>query len=107
MQDPGSESAAVPALYASGESPWPTLMPPISVPVLLLIRLLAICRLCPHAWSQIPPPPWELLLMVKPSMLEGLHWKLLGNGSGFKPHLAGLRTVVPVGKAASPAVPVP
>src|ERR1700680_1186135 len=26
------------------------------------------------------PPPWELLVMVNPSMLEGLHWKLLGKG---------------------------
>src|ERR1700675_788716 len=26
------------------------------------------------------PPPWELSVMVNPSMLEGLHWKLLGKG---------------------------
>src|SRR3974390_1018920 len=42
--------------------------------------LLAICRLWPHAWTKIPPPPWELLRMPSPSMLDGLHQKLLGNG---------------------------
>src|ERR1700751_3826739 len=26
------------------------------------------------------PPPWELSVIVNPSMLEGLHWKLLGKG---------------------------
>src|SRR5438309_7023932 len=28
----------------------------------------------------MPPPPWELLVTDKPSILDGLHWKLLGNG---------------------------
>src|SRR5882724_9617595 len=28
----------------------------------------------------MPPPPWELLVIPKPSMLDGLHQKLLGNG---------------------------
>src|SRR5437660_4176043 len=30
----------------------------------------------------MPPPPWELLVIPKPSMLDGLHQKLLGNGFG-------------------------
>src|ERR1700731_2226055 len=28
----------------------------------------------------MPPPPCELLVMLRPCMLDGLHWKLLGNG---------------------------
>src|SRR5881397_163985 len=55
-------------------------MPPESVPELLLIRLLAICKLWFQAWTKIPPPPCELLRIPSPSMLDGLHWKLLGNG---------------------------
>src|ERR1700680_5003347 len=48
------------------------------------MRLLAICRLCPQACTKTPPPPWELLVMDRPSMLDGLHWKLLENGlAGF------------------------
>ena len=53
-------------------------MPPVSVPVLLYTRLLAICRLCPQPWTKIPPPPWELFLTDNPSIVDGLHWKLLG-----------------------------
>src|SRR6266478_7889073 len=30
----------------------------------------------------MPPPPWELLVIPKPSMLDGLHQKLLENGFG-------------------------
>src|SRR5215469_14827076 len=55
-------------------------MPPVSVPELLLIRLLAICSMWFQAWTKMPPPPCELLRMPSPSMLEGLHRKLLGNG---------------------------
>src|SRR5579862_24608 len=44
------------------------------------MRLLAICRLCPQPCTKMPPPPCELSVMVNPSMLEGLHMKLLGNG---------------------------
>src|SRR4051812_10912321 len=55
-------------------------MPPERVPEVLLMRLLAICRLWPQAWTKMPPPPWELSRIPRPSMLEGLHWKLLGNG---------------------------
>src|SRR5215831_3770021 len=28
----------------------------------------------------MPPPPCELLVTARPSMRDGLHWKLLGNG---------------------------
>src|ERR1700744_264273 len=56
------------------------LMPPESVPELLAMRLLEIWRLWPQAWTKIPPPPCELLRTFKPSMLDGLHQKLLGNG---------------------------
>src|SRR6201993_1186856 len=28
----------------------------------------------------MPPPPCELLVTDKPSIRDGLHWKLLGNG---------------------------
>src|SRR6266576_1412381 len=84
-------------------------MPPESVPALLTIRLLPICRLCPQACTKIPPPPWELLVMPKPSMLDGLHWKLLGNGFlavlVFGPQLFAVRSVVPAGKAASAPLP--
>src|SRR6266403_6212246 len=76
-------------------------MPPDSVPALLKIRLFAISRLCPQACTKMPPPPWELLVMPKPSMLDGLHWKLLGNGFAaevvFAPQLAAVRRVVPAG----------
>src|ERR1700704_3020940 len=43
------------------------------------MRLLAISRLWAHPWTKMPPPPWELLVTAKPSMRDGLHWKLLGN----------------------------
>src|SRR5215472_15130078 len=81
---------AAPARYGGGNSPWPTLMPPESVPELLFTRSLAICRLWPQAWTKIPPQPCELLRMPSPSMLDGLHRKLLGNGltavAVFAPH---------------------
>src|SRR5216683_568555 len=83
-------------------------MPPESVPELLLIRLLAISRLCPQPWTKMPPPPWELLVMPNPSMLDGLQEKLLGNGFGETLHIAPLgfawvfcRSGVPVGNPAS------
>src|SRR5512136_960487 len=44
------------------------------------MRLLAISRLWAHPCTKMPPPPWELLVIDKPSMRDGLHWKLLGNG---------------------------
>src|SRR5215472_10017043 len=68
-------------------------MPPARVPWLLLMRLLAISRLCPHAWTKMPPPPWELFAIDNPSIRDGLHWKLLGNGFGL---LALLELPVPV-----------
>src|SRR5439155_25176861 len=81
LQEPGAMArASGPFRYASGYSPWPRLMPPESVPALLKIRLLAICRLCPHPCTKMPPPPWELLVTLRASMLDGLHWKLLGYG---------------------------
>src|SRR5919108_6012181 len=89
------------------------------------MRLLAICRLCPQAWTKMPPPPCELSVTPKPSMLDGLQEKLLGNGlvwlvilpvlstvwqrilespRGKFPEREGsipLRSVVPVGNPAS------
>src|SRR5882762_8518365 len=80
-------------------------MPPASVPWLLLIRLLEISRLWAHPCAKMPPPPWELLMTDKPSMRDGLHWKLLGNRLGLVipsplPQSWGtpLRSVVPSGK---------
>src|SRR5437588_11334650 len=66
------------------------------------MRLLAICMLCPHPWTKMPPPPWELFVIPRPSMPDGLHWKLLGNGlcavAVLAPQLAAVNRVVPVGK---------
>src|ERR1039457_3196432 len=85
-------------------------MPPVRVPELLAIRLLAICRLCPQACTLMPPPPWELLVIPRPSMLEGLHQKLLGNGLwapelfGPQPLVASVvlfSSVVPTGKVSA------
>src|SRR5215472_12805366 len=41
--------------------------------------------------------------MLRPSMLEGLHWKLLGNGFGpaVVPQVLDVSSVVPVGKPPS------
>src|SRR6266436_8041839 len=78
-------------------------MPPESVPELLLTRLLEICKLWPQPWTKMPPPPWELSVMPKPSMLDGVHQKLLENGLVplAPPQLAAVRSVVPAGKPAS------
>src|SRR5258706_19082 len=46
----------------------------------------------------MPPPPWELLVTDSPSIRDGLHWKLLGNGLGLAVQLALVRSVVPAGK---------
>ena len=46
----------------AGSSPWPMVMPPDSVPLLLCTRLLAIWRLCAQPCTKMPPPPWELLV---------------------------------------------
>src|SRR5437016_14337295 len=49
----------------------------------------------------MPPPPWELLVIPKPSMLDGLHQKLLGNGFvPVPPQVLAVSNVVPVGKPA-------
>src|SRR6266446_6081484 len=102
MQDPGDALVALPARYDGGNSPWPTLMPPDSVPELLYTRLLAICRLCPQPCTKMPPPPCELSVMPRPSMLDGLHRKLLGNGFvPVPPQLPEVSSVAPVGKPAS------
>src|SRR5438128_1538368 len=74
------------------------------------MRLFEISRLCAHPWTKMPPPPWELLVTANPSMRDGLHWKLLGNGLCapvvFGPQPLGLlfvdcvpllRSVVPAG----------
>src|ERR1700730_14021750 len=53
----------------------------------------------------MPPPPWELLVIPKPSMLDGLHQKLLGNGfvavAVLGPQLAAVSSVVPVGNVSA------
>src|SRR5437763_12966166 len=87
------------------------LMPPESVPELLLTRLLAICMLWFQAWRKTPPPPCELLRMTSPSMLDGLHRKLLGNGfdavAVLGPQLLGpivppVKSNVPAGNTSAP-----
>src|SRR5947209_14340459 len=54
--------------------------------------------------SKMAPPPWELSVIPKPSMLDGLHQKLLGNGFlavlVFDPQVLAVSNVVPVGKPA-------
>src|SRR6266436_5745840 len=70
-QVPGS-GFRPPTVYAPGNSPWPTLTPPPSVPELFVTRLLAIWMLCPQPCTHMPPPPCELLVMVTPSTLDGL-----------------------------------
>src|SRR6266480_6755356 len=46
----------------------------------------------------MPPPPWELLVTANPSIRDGLHRKLLGNGLVPAVQLALVRSVVPAGK---------
>src|SRR2546423_4623975 len=67
------------------------------------MRSLAICRLCPQPCTKIAPPPCELSVMLRPSMLDGLHWKLLGNGFGpaVVPQVLDVSSVVAVGKPAN------
>src|ERR1700722_4241004 len=67
------------------------------------MRLLAICRLWPQPCTKIAPPPCELLVIPRPSMLDGLHWKLLGNGllAALLPQLEAVNSVVWVGKPPS------
>src|SRR6516164_1035742 len=83
------------------------------------MRSLAISRLCAQAWTRIPPPPWELSVRPRPSIADGLHWKLLGyrlvvlvrlvwqmglkSPSRDRPPLdtGPVKSVVPAGKAAS------
>src|SRR5215469_7490304 len=66
-QEPGSRIVP-PSTYGLGNSPWPTLMPPESVPELFVTRLLAIWMLCDQPCTKMPPPPCELLVTVNPSM---------------------------------------
>src|SRR6266576_196456 len=80
LHEPGAALVAPPWMYGGANSPWPTLMPPESVPALLYIRLLTIPTTCAQPCTTLPPPPWELLVIVNPSILEGLQMKLLGNG---------------------------
>src|SRR3954470_13108653 len=88
-------------------------MPPDRVPLLLRTRLLEISMLCPQPWTRMPPPPWELLVIMKPSIRDGLHWKLLGNGLAtnlrspglFLPQSLAVRRAVPVGYPASAPTP--
>src|SRR5258708_2882321 len=58
----------------------------------------------------MPPPPWELSRIPRPSMLDGLHRKLLGNGlwalAEFAPQplvalLLPCRSRVPTGKVSA------
>src|ERR1017187_7218746 len=84
-------------------------MPPDSVPALLKTRLFEICMLCAQPCRAMPPPPCELSETESPSMLDGLHWKLLGYGLGVfdlpPPQFADVRSDDPVGKSASAPVP--
>src|SRR6266705_956147 len=49
----------------------------------------------------MPPPPWELLVIPKPSMLDGLHQKLLENGFGpVVTQVVAVSNVVLAGKPA-------
>src|ERR1700746_3295453 len=50
-----------------------------------------------------PPPPCELLVIPKPSMLEGVHQRLLlfGLVPWLVPQLVEVNSVVPVGKPPS------
>src|SRR5450631_1114833 len=56
--------------------------------------------LCPQPCTKMPPPPCELLVTLKPSMLDGLHKKLLGYGfvllDGSTQSLT-VKSVVPAG----------
>src|ERR1035438_5342857 len=90
-------------MYGGPNSPWPTLMPPESEPALLKIRLLAICRKCAQPWTKMPPPPWELLVTLNPSMLDGLQMKLLGYGLG--PELPVLHAGLLLPTTRAPLVP--
>src|SRR6267154_358464 len=58
--------------------------------------------LCPQPCTKMPPPPWELLVIPKPSMLDGLHQKLLGKGFGpaTGPQVLPVSNVVAGGKPA-------
>src|SRR6267378_2682608 len=60
--------------------------------------------LCPQPCTKMAPPPCELSVIPKPSMLDGLHQKLLGNGFlavlVFDPQVLAVSNVVPVGKPA-------
>src|SRR3981189_1014340 len=80
--------------------------------------------LCVQPCKKMAPPPWELSVMPRPSMLDGLHQKLLGNGLALPGALppppllppplpppllqsAVVRSVVPVGIPPSAVVPNP
>src|SRR5436309_2927741 len=58
--------------------------------------------LCPQPCTKMPPPPWELSVMPNPSMLDGLHQKLLGNGfdDPADPQVLAVSNVVLAGKPA-------
>src|SRR5205823_8424450 len=71
---------AAPCVYSGGNSPWPTLMPPPSVPALFVTRLLAIWMSCPQPCTKMAPPPCELSVIGRPSIDDGLQQKLLGYG---------------------------
>ena len=57
----------------------------------------------------MPPPPWELFVIPSPSILDGLHWKLLGNGLVASVRLVlqllAVSSDVPVGNEASAPLP--
>src|SRR5207237_1299010 len=61
--------------------------------------------------TKMPPPPWELLVMPRPSMAEGLHQKLLRNGLVvfvlLVVQLAAVSSVVPAGKVPAAVGPTP
>src|SRR5712691_6339770 len=54
----------------------------------------------PQPCTKMPPPPWELLVIPKPSMLDGLHQKLLGNEFTPVGQVVAVSNVVAGGKPA-------
>src|ERR1700688_2525604 len=74
-------------------------MPPESVPALPKTLLLETCMLWFQPCKKTPPPPWELLVKVRPSMRDGLQRKLLGKAA--QSALLFVSTREPVGKLPS------
>src|SRR5207248_7226652 len=65
----------------------------------------------PQPCTKMPPPPWELSVMPRPSMADGLHQKLLRNGLVefvlLVVQLPAVNSVVPAGKVPAAVGPTP